>query len=103
MLRKYKARQDFNATVCAMLNTCLRKEHNVVVSWEHVPCKHKKQQWADWLGHCAHAAGKHVDLWSIMKYVPAEGASPKDLLLTKNVDQIAVGFHSEGSGALPLC
>ena len=45
MLRKYKAGQDFNATIRAMLNTCnrLRKEHKVVVSWEHVPREHEKQ------------------------------------------------------------
>ena len=45
MLRKYKAGQNFNATIRAMLNTCnhLRKEHKVVVSWEHVPREHEKQ------------------------------------------------------------
>ena len=88
MLRKYKAGQDFNATIRAMLNTCnrLRKEHKVVVSWEHVPREHEKQQWADWIGQCARAAGKHVDLWGVMKHVPAEGAPPKDLLPTESVD-----------------
>ena len=88
MLRKYKAGQDFNVTIQTMPNTCnhLRKERKVVVSWEYVPRKHEKQQWADWLGHCARATGKHVDLWSVMKQVPAEGAPPKDLLPLESVD-----------------
>ena len=45
MLRKYKAGQDFNAIIRTMLNTCnhLRKEHKVVVSWEHVPREREKQ------------------------------------------------------------
>ena len=88
MLCKYKSGQEFNATIRAMLNTCncLRKEHKAVVSWEHVPCEHEKQQWADWLGHCARATGKHIDLWSVVKHVPAEGAHPKDLLPTESVD-----------------
>ena len=58
----------------------------MVVSWEHVPQEHKKQQWADWLGHCARAAGKHMDLWSAVKHVHAVGATPKDLLPTESVD-----------------
>ena len=88
MLRKYKAGQEFNATIRAMLNTCnrLRKELKVVVSWEHVPREHEKQQWAGWLGHCARAADKYVDLWSVVKHMPTEGALPKDLLPSESVD-----------------
>ena len=49
MLCKYKAGQEFNTTIRAMLNMCnrLRKEHKVVVRWEHVPHEHEKQQWAN--------------------------------------------------------
>lgn len=88
-----------------MLNTCSnwRMKRKVTIRWEHAPRTHVRQQWADWLGRCARAAGKHVSVWDIVKSVPAEGVPPKDLGPVDGADMVAVGFHDEGDGILPKC